>query len=152
MLDMNDADLDSDPVACVAVKKPVPVPVRFASAPGTVATREGPVDHEAGAAICRGVDGEEWPVQRARFDTLYEPLPGTEQGRDGLYRKKPVAVRAKQVTDGPFFVNVGVRRQPISGQTGDWLVQYSPDKRSIISDKVFRASYELMPRGPGTRR
>lgn len=144
MLDFNDVDLLSDPAALFAIKKPIPVPVRFAATAGVVDTREGQVAYEAGAAICTGVEGEQWPVQRARFDVMYEPLPGTQPGRDGLYRQKPAEVRARQILEDRFCVNVGVQSQPIIGEIGDWLIQYSPEKRSIMSDKVFRASYELV--------
>lgn len=148
MLDLNDVDLLSDPAALAAIKKPIAVPVRFAATAGVLDTREGQVAYEAGAAICTGVEGEQWPVQRARFDVMYEPLPQTEPGRDGLYRKKPAEVRALRIFEGRFCVNVGVQRQPIIGEVGDWLIQYSPDKRSIMSDKVFRASYDLV--GPAS--
>jgi len=144
VLDLNEADLLSDPAALLAIKKPIPVPVRFAATPGVLATREGQVAYEAGAAICTGVEGEQWPVQRARFDVMYEPLPATEPGSDGLYRKKPAEVRARRILEDRFCVNVGVKRQPIIGEIGDWLIQYSPEKRSIMSDKVFRASYDLV--------
>ena len=144
MLDMNVADLLSDPVAVLATKKPISVPVRFATESGIVSTREGPVAYEAGAAICRGIEGEEWPIERLRFEGMYEPVSGTEPGRNGLYRKKPVTVRARQITEGRFFVNVGAKRQPIFGDAGDWLIQYAPEKRAIISDRAFRASYDLI--------
>jgi PGDYG protein len=144
MLNMNDVDLDSDPESVIATKRPIPVPVRFATEPGTVDTLEGPVAYEAGAAICRGVKGELWPVSGARFKSLYEPLPGTKPGGDGLYRKKPIKVRAKRILSDRFCVNVGAQHQPILGRAGDWLIQYSRRKRSIISDEVFRASYEVI--------
>ena len=144
MLDLNDANLFSDPQTAVAIKKPITVPVRFATQAGVLNTREGSVAYEAGAAICTGIEGEEWPVQQPRFSESYEPLPGTQAGRDGLYRKKRVEVRAKQISADRFFVHVGAHRQPIYGDVGDWLVQYSPEKRSIISDRVFRASYDLI--------
>ncbi|HEV7613973.1 MAG TPA: PGDYG domain-containing protein [Steroidobacteraceae bacterium] len=151
VLDLNDVDLLSDPAASIAIKKPIPVPVRFAATPGIVDTREGKVIYQVGAAICTGVEGEQWPVQRTRFDVMYEPMPGTEPGHDGLYRKKPAEVRARQIYTDRFFVNVGVERQAIVGEVGDWLIQYSPDKRSIMSDKVFRASYDLCRDHPATR-
>lgn len=148
MLDLSDADLDADPDAVVAVKRPLAVAVRFAAEAGTIDTLEGPVAHAAGAAILRGVKGELWPVGSARFRRLYEPLPGTEAGRDGTYRKKPLRVRAKRILDGPFSVRVGTTHQPIAGRSGDWLIQYSPAKRSVISDEVFRKSYEVLaPKG-----
>ena len=150
MFDMNNADLATDPEAIAAVKRPIPVPVWFAAEPGTIETLEGPVAYEAGAAICRGVKGELWPVSASRFKALYEPLAGTDRWRDGTYRKKPLRVWAKRILGGSFSVNVGATRQPIMGRAGDWLIQYSRIKRSVISDEVFRTSYDVI--GPGPRR
>jgi PGDYG protein len=144
VLDMNKVDLVKDSAALRAVKRPITVPVRFATTPGTIVTREGPVGYERGAAICRGVMGEQWPVSAARFMKLYEPLPGTVRGQDGNYRKKPTDVLVKRILDEPFFVNVGSNRQPIFGQPGDWLIQYSKEKRSVIANEVFRASYDIV--------
>lgn len=142
-LDLNHVDLSSDPESVVAIKRPIPVPVRFAANPGTIDTLEGPVAYKAGAAILRGVKGESWPLAAQRFKRLYEPLPGTKVGCDGLYRKKPARVRAKRISSS-FYVNVGAQHQPITGRAGDWLIQYSRRKRSVISDEVFRASYEVI--------
>ena len=150
-LDLNDADLSTDPEAVVAVSRPIPVEVRFAAAAGTIDTLEGPVDHEAGSAILRGVRGERWPLGADRFGTLYEPMPGTTPGQDGTYRKRPVRVHAKRILAAPFSVKVGVRQQAITGRPGDWLIQYSRVKRSIISDEVFRMSYEVIAAEPGAR-
>ena len=144
LLDLNSADLASDPDALFAVKRPIPVTVRFAAEAGAIDTLEGRVAYDAGAAIVKGVKGEFWPIPAARFKTLYEPLAGTEPGRDGIYRKKPVRVRAKRISEGPFSVQVGARHQTITGRAGDWLIQYSRAKRSIISDEVFRTSYEVI--------
>lgn len=145
-LDLNDTDLSSDPAAVIAVSRPLPVEVRFATQAGTIETLEGPVDHEAGSAIVRGIHGERWPLGADRFATLYEPVPGTTLGQDGTYRKRAVRVYAKRVLTAPFTVKVGARRQDITGRPGDWLIQYSPVKRSIISDEAFRTSYEIIAR------
>jgi PGDYG protein len=147
-LDLNAADLSADPDAVAAVSRPIPVEVRFAEQAGTVDTLEGPVDHEAGAAIVRGAHGERWPLGADRFGTLYEPMPGTRPGLDGLYRKKPIRVHAKRILAVPFSVRVGVKQQIIMGRPGDWLIQYSPSKRSIISDEVFRSTYDLIEPDP----
>jgi PGDYG protein len=148
-LDLNDADLSSDPEAVVAVSRPIPVEVRFATEAGTVETREGPVDHDAGSAIVRGAHGERWPLAADRFATLYEPMPGTALGQDGAYRKKPVRVYAKRVLAVSFSVKVGAKQQAITGRPGDWVIQYSRVKRSIISDEAFRVSYEIIASEPG---
>lgn len=147
MLDLTATDLRNDRDAVLAVKKPIPVLVRFAAAAGTIETLEGPVAHDAGAAICHGVLGESWPVPRQRFDLDYEPLPGTASGADSLYLKKRVEVLAKRIAVGRFLVRVGPKRELITGGAGDWLLQYSPDKHSIISDTVFRISYDQIARG-----
>jgi len=152
LLDLNDADLASDPEAVVAVKRPVPVAVRFATEAGTLETLEGRVDYDAGAAILRGVKGELWPLSPERFGSLYEPLPGTTAGRDGSYRKRPIPVHAKRILAGPFSVNVGVRQQPLRGRVGDWLVQYSSAKRSVMTDEVFRESYQVISAGTNAAR
>ena len=152
LLDMNDANLASDPEAVVAVKRPIPVRVWFAPTPGAIETLEGTVAYRAGAAICRGVKGELWPVSAWRFKRLYEPLPGTKPGRGGSYRKKPIRVRAKRILGRSFCVNVGATRQPIKGRPGDWLIQYSRTKRSVISHEVFRATYKVIARGSRGRR
>jgi len=143
-LDLNDADLSTDPEAVVAISRPIQVEVHFATQAGTVETLEGPVEHEAGSAIVRGVQGERWPLGADRFRTLYEPMPGTTLGQNGTYRKKPIRVYAKRIVAGPFSVRVGAGQQPISGRPGDWLIEYSPVKRSAISDEVFRLSYEVI--------
>jgi hypothetical protein len=151
-LDLNHANLASDPEAVVAVKRPIPVEVYFAAKPGIIETLEGPVAYKAGAAICRGVKGELWPISASRFKRLYEPLPGTKLGRDGNYRKKPIRVRAKRIVGRSFCVHVGATRQPIKGRPGDWLIQYSRTKRSVISNEVFRASYQVIARASRRRR
>jgi hypothetical protein len=143
-IDLNDADLSTDSEAVVAVSRPIPVEVRFATEAGTIETLEGPVGHEAGSAIVRGVRGERWPLGAERFATLYEPMPGTTLGQDGAYRKKPVRVYAKRILATPFSVKVGAKQQAITGRPGDWLIQYSRVKRSVISDEVFRLSYEVI--------
>ncbi len=148
-LDLNDADLSADPAAVVAVSRPNTVEVRFAAEAGRIETLEGPVDHDSGAAIVQGVQGERWPLGANRFRTLYEPMPGTLPGGNGTYRKKPVRVLAKRVLSAPFSVKVGPRQQPIVGRPGDWLIQYSGTKRSIVSDEVFRLSYDVIGPEPG---
>lgn len=146
--DLNELDLDADTEAVTAIKRPIPVPVYFAATAGVIATLEGPVAHEAGAAILRGVRGELWPLSLERFRTEYAPGPQTAMGSAGIYTKKPNPVRAKRILGRPFTVSVGASNQPIYGNPGDWLVQYSARRRSVISDQVFRASYEIVSAAP----
>lgn len=65
LLDLNNSDLACDPGALLVVKRPIPVPVRFAAEPGFIDTLEGCVaydPYDAGAAILKGVNGELWPA------------------------------------------------------------------------------------------
>jgi len=143
MIRGNDLDLARHPAARRARKRPVPVPVTFARQPGTIETREGAVAFEAGDAICTGVEGERWPITRARFEASYEPLDGQPMGEDGRYVKKPVTVRALRMNE-PFEVEVNWGDGLLRGKPGDWLVQYGPGDYGVVSREVFEQTYDLL--------
>lgn len=150
MLDLTGADLAHDPAARRARKKPVTVKVEFASRAGALNTLEGPVRYRTGDAMLTGAAGEHWPVERAKFDAAYEPVPPTTTGNAGHYRKRPLGVWARQMRE-PFSVRVGYAADPLRGQPGDWLMQYAPGDYGIISAAVFAQTYELRDdRAPGT--
>ena len=141
MLDLSGVDLARDSGAAVAVRKPLPVSVSFAERPGVVQTLEGPVRHEAGAAICTGRRGERWPVERSVFDATYEAVAGTVPGSDGEYLPRPLRVLARQIRV-KFATGTVPGGQRIRGQPGDWLVQYSSGRHGIVADEVFRLIYD----------
>ena len=134
-------ELSTDPRALRAVKRPLPVRVRFAVAEGMCLTLEGPVAYRAGDAILTGIAGENWPVGRAKFDERYAPIEDTSPGADGNYVKLPLVVLALRL-DAPLEVSMptgGI----LNGNTGDWLLQYGQSDFGIVKDEIFRSTYDV---------
>jgi hypothetical protein len=140
---MNGVDLSADPAARRARKYPVPVGVDFATANGTLATREGPVPYHRGDALLTGTEGERWPVERKTFDASYEPVAPLRPGKPGRYRKNPRVVWAKPMREA-FTVTRDQGRGVLNGEAGDWLVQYAPGDQGVVGAAVFAQTYELL--------
>ena len=140
---MDAPDLAHDRFARRARKRPVQVDVRFAAAPGVLATGEGDVRYDNGDAIVTGAAGDAWPVPRARFLATYDPIPPTRAGEAGGYRKRAALVRARCM-DAPFSVTLSDGRGTLSGGAGDWLVEYAPGDLAVVERAIFEATYELL--------
>ena len=136
-------NLCDDPAARRARKRAIATSVEFASASGTLATREGPVAYAEGDALLTGIEGERWPVPRQRFDETYEPVAPLRPGKPGQYRKRPQIVWAKLVREA-FTVELGGARGTLQGTAGDWLVEYAPGDQSVVSAAAFAETYELL--------
>jgi len=134
-------DLAADPRALRVCKKPIPVQVEVAAADGTCETLEGPVRFRAGDALMTGVRGERWPVRRDVFRSTYEPLPPTEAGQAGAYRKVAAQAWAMRL-DRPLDVPVGWHDDPLHGEPGDWLLHYADSTYGVLRDHIFRESYD----------
>lgn len=115
--------------------------VEFARAAQTIETLEGPVQCRAGDAIVTGSAGERWPVPNAVFDSKYIAVPPTRSGESGQYQTLPVSVLAVQLQSSTE-VELTDGRGRLSGDAGDWLVQYTPGEFSIVRDDIFRATYD----------
>lgn len=137
----NDIDIADHPGVLLARKRPVPVEVSFATNDGSIRTSEGVQAYQAGDAICTGVEGEQWPIQRQRFEATYEPMDGQAMGEDGRYVKRPLQVRVLRM-DAPFYVETGWGR--LEGDAGDWLVEYGPGDRAVVNGAIFDKTYELL--------
>lgn len=134
---MTDLSIEND---VARYRKIGTVSVEFASADCVIKTLEGEVRGLAGDAILTGAQGERWPVQRGRFDEMYEPAGGIAHGCDGQYRKKNSSfVLAKQL-DAPFSIAVG-QGDVISGKSGDWLTQYADGMQGVVADAIFKKTY-----------
>jgi hypothetical protein len=133
--------------AFTARRRSARVMVTFATRPGSVRTREGVVRYGAGAAIVTAATGEQWPVERARFDADYRPTGSTVHGTDGAYLRIERVVRATRLPQ-PLQVAVGAEGDLIRGETGDWLVDYAPGEQGIVSPEIFRETYELLGPAP----
>ena len=130
-------------------KKAIPVQVTFASVDGVCATQEGLVAYKAGDAIMTGVEGEQWPIERGKFDATYTPVAPTKEGVDGQYVKKPFIVYALQMTE-PFYVTVSWAKDKIIGKPGDWLLQYSKEDYGIVDQNIFETSYGVIQQNKAT--
>lgn len=128
------------------VKRPLPVPVAFASADGACDTREGRVRYRAGDAIVTGVQGERWPVGRAAFLASYTPAPPTQAGEDGAYIKTPVVTLARKARRR-LTVTAGGQRDTLTAAAGDWVLFYPDGTKGVIAESILHETY--MPATPG---
>lgn len=131
-------DISKDPLSKKVIKRPLPVKVSFAKTDGICKTLEGSVAFRVGDAIITGVAGEDWPMQRARFDEYYEP-----SGEGGSsYVKKPMLAFALPL-NAPVDVNMPSGGL-LHGMPGDWLIQYALGDYGIVKDEIFRATYDFI--------
>jgi hypothetical protein len=134
--------LEGLPGTVVAETEAVERQVVFAREPGSLETAEGTVRFDLGDAIMTGEMGEQWPVPRAMFEQLYEPVSSTEIGTDGLYRKRGKRVRALQLADAAR-VDLSDGRGVLMGRGGDWIVEYGSGDMAVVSAEVFARTYRV---------
>ena len=116
--------------------------VIFSTETRKIETLEGPVQCSPGDAVITGIHGEEWPVGKERFQELYEPVPPTKWGEDGMYRRLPLAVDAAEITDECSFTLPG-KRGSVKAQAGDWLVRQPDGGMGVVAKRVFDETYIL---------
>ena len=135
--------LEHDPAALQVLKRPLSVAVEFAKPSGIVDSLEGPVHYLVGDALLTGVEGERWVIQKHKFEQSYTPVEPTINGKDGFYIKKPMHVWAKRLTEN-ISVAVGWQNDPLTGVSGDWLLQYGSDDFGIIQHDIFIKTYDIL--------
>jgi hypothetical protein len=123
---------------------PEPRAVRFARAPGVCETREGPARYAAGDALVTGSVGEAWCTPRAYFDAHYEPVAPTEAGQDGTYAKRRQEVLAFELR-APRRIPLSQDRGMLSGNAGDWVVDYGAGNLAIVARDLFPRYFTLDP-------
>ncbi|MDR2180955.1 MAG: DHH family phosphoesterase [Synergistaceae bacterium] len=141
--DFTGEDISSDPRCVRAVKKDIPVPVTFASENGVMETREGTVSYRKGDALLKGSGDEAWPVALQHFMEVYVPADDIAPGENGKYSKKAFPVFALQVEE-PFMVDLSDERGRLQGGAKDWLLQYVPNNHGIVSQEIFKMTYEIL--------
>jgi hypothetical protein len=139
MLALADLDLASDPQAAPYVKDEA-VQVRFATAPGMLISGEGPNHYVAGDALITSPVGERWSVTFERFEAKYEAVPPTLPHTNGVYRARRVPVLAKQINE-PFTLARRAGGDLLSGNAGDWVLQYGPGDYGVIVAERFARVY-----------
>jgi hypothetical protein len=141
MIELKNIDLRFDPDARWYVKDEV-VQVAFARQEGELVSLEGPNRYLAGDALITGSTGSRWSVSRERFDSRYEAVSPVRQGEDGPYRNRPVPVLAKQMKV-PFSIARSEGGDRLSGESGDWLMQYAPGDFGITEHSRFAQVYRI---------
>ncbi|BAN23275.1 PGDYG domain-containing protein [Caballeronia insecticola] len=142
MLHLSRLDLATDPDARRVVKDEA-VSVEFAVAPGELMSLEGPNRYASGDAIVTGSGGERWVVSRARFDAKYAPEGGIAHGVPGVYRNKPSVVLAKEMHE-PFSIARSDAGDILTGDAGDWVMQYAPGDYGVVKAARFAKVYRLI--------
>lgn len=138
---MKPFDIARQPGAFLAVKRPVPVSVEFAEREGTLGTREGAVRYQAGDAILSGIEGERWPVPRARFLASYDPVAPVCAGQRGSYVKRRKAVWAWR-TGAAVEIALSGGRGTLRANAGDVIVDYGDCDLAVVAASIFDGSYE----------
>lgn len=126
-----------------ARKREIIVSVEFCKNYAEIETLEGPVRCEVGDAVVTGVHGERWPVQRALFERLYEPIRPLPMGKDGQYRSLPQEVDATCLTR-PYRLKLPGQQGTLSGKTGDWLVRKQDGSMGIVAGNIFSETYDIV--------
>ncbi|MBS0376284.1 MAG: PGDYG domain-containing protein [Proteobacteria bacterium] len=150
MLELGCPSLSTDPDA-VRVYKDEVVDVEFATADGALMSAVGPNHYRAGDALLTGSTGDRWGVSRDRFDAKYRPCEGVVAGHAGRYRNVPVLIHAKQI-GVPFRVARSAGGDVLTGEAGDWAVEYAPGDCGLVARARFEAVYRLAPAGAGDTR
>lgn len=137
------ADVQDHPATVRARKLEHEVDVRFADQTDVIETHEGVVQARTGDAIVTGTRGDRWRVSRSRFPDKYAPRAPTEPGEAGSYVSRPYRVLARPM-DEPFEVWLADGVSKLSGDAGDWLVDYGDGSLGIVSAAVFVDTYEIL--------
>jgi PGDYG protein len=139
MLHLSQLDLATDPAARRVVKDEA-VSVEFAAAAGELMSLEGPNRYARGDAIVGGASGERWVVSRERFDAKYVPEGGIAHGEAGTYRNLPSVVLAKEMNE-PFSIARSAAGDILTGDAGDWVMQYAPGDYGVVKAARFAKVY-----------
>jgi hypothetical protein len=122
---------------------PVERDVLIVDAAGSHATPEGHVRYDVGDAIVKGERGDSWPVARATFCELYEPVAGTVGGKAGRYRKKSRGFLAMPLLERSR-VDLSDGRGVLTGGAGDWIVDYGKGDLAIVRAEAFSRLYRVI--------
>ncbi|WP_370444239.1 PGDYG domain-containing protein [Candidatus Burkholderia verschuerenii] len=140
MTHVTQLDLAADPAAPRRVVKDETVSVEFAAVAGELMSLEGPNRYAVGDAIVSGSGGERWVVSRERFDAKYVPQADIAHGDAGAYRNRPSIVLAKQM-HAPFTIARSNDGDVLTGDAGDWVMQYAPGDYGVVKAARFAKVY-----------
>jgi hypothetical protein len=137
------AEVSGHPQRVEARKLEREVVVRFTDVACIVRTPEGAVQAHPGDAILTGNGGHQWRVSFPKFANKYRPIPPTVAGESGRYKSLPYHILALRM-QGPFEVQLADGVSVLSGQVGDWLVDYGDGSLGIVAQDIFATTYEIL--------
>ena len=143
--DCSDIDLAREHNAVrVSSKLGQPKEVKFAERDGDdCESRERAESYKTGDAIVKDIkmpgDTKDYyyPVERSRFDKLYEPLD-KEKGR---YVERKETLLAMKINE-PFSAKRSTG-EVLPGKAGDWLLQATDGSHLVVGEEVFKKTYEI---------
>ena len=135
--------VSADPRHVVAQKLVHTIQVEFAKNACIVQTSEGAVHARPGDAILTGIGGERWRVSREHFGDKYRPVPPTREGESGSYSSLPNRILALPMAES-FQVLLADGKSRLSGNAGDWLVDYGDGSLGIVSRAIFPTTYDIV--------
>jgi hypothetical protein len=145
MKPLSHPDLSTDPDARRVIKNET-VEVAFAQTAGELMSLEGPNRYQPGDALITGSGGARWVVSRERFDAKYLPASAFPHGEPGAYRNRPAVVLAKQMPEA-FSIARSDAGDVLTGEPGDWVMQYAPGDYGVVKAERFAQVYRLAADG-----
>jgi PGDYG protein len=136
-------DIEADRRRVRARKRINTVEAWFATADGTLRTREGVVHVRTGDAIVSDEGGDSWRVSKESFARRYRPIPPARAGEPGRYESLRTEALAIAM-DGPFDVVLRDGISQLHGHRGDWLVDYGDGNLGIVAAGIFESTYEIV--------
>lgn len=135
-------DLATDPRAA-RYQKQETVEVEFATQDGVLESLEGPNAYHLGDALVRAQTGERWVVSRDRFVPKYQAIAPLAFGADGAYQNIPTPVWGVRM-DTPFTIARSAGGDVLTGEAGDWLLQYAPGDYGVVQQTRFARVYRAI--------
>lgn len=136
---LSQVDLATDPLAARYAKDET-VTVQFALEDGALMSLEGANAYRCGDALVSAQTGEQWVVSRDRFEPKYRPASGQSMGQDGAYRNVPTLVWGRCMA-WPFSIARSSGGDVLTGEAGDWLLQYAPGDYGVVQQLRFARVY-----------
>jgi hypothetical protein len=136
---LSDVDLTTDSRARHYQKHEI-VDVVFATSDGQLESLEGPNRYNSGDALITAATGERWVVSQDRFAPKYRPVAGGAFGTSGPYENIPTAIWAMRL-DEPFTIARSAGGDVLTGEAGDWLLQYAPGDYGVVRRDRFARVY-----------
>lgn len=88
-----------------------------------------------------GVNGERWPIYRARFVQTYQPVAPLIMGLPGGYLKIRIPVEAKQTR---HELDITLKEGTLHAKLSDWFITAPDGKHWVVSNQIFRKTYQQL--------